>query len=108
MADLIEPTELADLGLTVGFLHIPGAGFRVGTVGGGDSHTRHFSIAATRRLADQLAAEQLTATEPDIGQLGRAVALLREKADRLDGWLKQRRDAAQIDEFEALRESEPA
>lgn len=99
MAQLIEPTALPDLGMTVGFLHIPGAGFRVATEGGGDGHVRHLSVAATRRLATELA----EAADPD---LRGAVKLLRSKADRLEGWLENRRETAKIAEFEALRETE--
>lgn len=100
MPQLIEPTELPDVGMTVGFLHIPGAGFRVGTQSA-DGYLRHFSIASTRRLADEL-------HQTGDPELTASVKLLREKAERLDGWLKKRRDVATIAEFEAMRASEAA
>lgn len=87
MGQLIEATRIDDLDVTVGFLHIPGAGFRVSATG--QEHTRHMSIAACRRLATDLD------REPELREM---VILLRTKADRLEGWLEGRREDHQLTE----------
>lgn len=87
MSHYIEATTLDNIGLTVGYIHIPGTGFRVATRGGGDHHTPHMSIAGARRLANQISGEP---------ELQPAVDLLNAKADRLEAWLEGR------DEDEAL------
>lgn len=95
MARLIEATTLEELGLRVGFLHIPGVGFRIGTASG-DGFSRHYSLAAARRLARELedAGEQDLAGVPP---------LLREKADRLERFLAGEEIIAPlIDEVAAL------
>jgi hypothetical protein len=75
---LIEPTALDEFDIVVGFTHLPGAGYRIATVGGGDNHVRHLAPAAALRLGRELI-EAEPALEP-------VAHLLQAKVERLRAW----------------------
>lgn len=80
MALLLEPTELPDFAMRIGFVFIQGTGFRVGTETG-DGYQRHMSVAAARRLARTLGETDQS------GELEAVIEALNAHADRLEGWL---------------------
>lgn len=98
MPQLIEAETIDAFGVTVGFIHIPGAGFRVATRGGGDEHTRHYAIAKARRLGRELV-EADRALKP-------VADLIDAKCARLEAWLP--RWLAMIDDGSALTKAADA
>lgn len=88
MGQLIEPTVLFEGDVTVGFVFIQGVGLRVEARMWGDN--RHLSIAATRRLANTLC------DTAHARELAPAIDLLREKADRLEGWQDRHVDMPKV------------